>query len=143
MCRLLAFAILARHNGAFDTLLVGAMPTSQELIAHARAQYQGGDRVRAEQLCWEALRLEPLHPDAIYLLGAISREAGGPFRALLHWPHAVTPRPADASFRHALGEAYRTVGRPAEAIACFREALRLEPGNAGTHHALGLAHLDQ
>jgi predicted O-linked N-acetylglucosamine transferase (SPINDLY family) len=119
------------------------MPTSQDFIAHARAQYQAGDRARAEQLCWEALRLEPLNPDAIYLLGALSLEAGRSAPALLQLHHAVTLRPADGSFRHALGEAYRSLGRPTEAIACFGEALRLDPGNAGTHHALGLALLDQ
>jgi protein O-GlcNAc transferase len=118
------------------------MPTSQEFLAHAQARYQGGDHAQAEQFCWEALRLEPLSPDAIYLLGALSLEAGRLGPALLHLHHAVTLRPADASFRHALGEAYRTIGRPAEAIACFGEALRLEPGNATTHHALGLALLD-
>jgi predicted O-linked N-acetylglucosamine transferase (SPINDLY family) len=118
------------------------MSTFQELIAQARARYHAGDHAQAEKLCWEALRQEPLHPDAIYLLGALSLEGGRPVPALLHLHHAVTLRPQDASFRHALGEAYRTLGRPADAIACFKEALTSEPANAATHHALGLAFLD-
>ncbi len=119
------------------------MPTAEEFVAHARQCYQDGDRAQAERLCWEGLRLSPLHPDAVYLLGAIALETGRPVQALLHLHHAATLRPGDAAFQHALGEAYRAAGRPAEAAARFHEALRLEPSLGAAHHALGLALLDQ
>ena len=42
--------------------------TPAELYDEALRRRQGGDRREAERLCWELLRREPLHADAVYLL---------------------------------------------------------------------------
>jgi predicted O-linked N-acetylglucosamine transferase (SPINDLY family) len=119
------------------------MPNVAELHAQAWQCYQRGQRAPAEQLCWDMLRLEPLQPDAIYLLGVLALEAGQSARAILHFHHAATLQPTNAVVHNALGEAYRVAGRPGEAAACFREALRHDPNLAAPHHALGLVLLEQ
>jgi protein O-GlcNAc transferase len=119
------------------------MPNLAELHERSWQCYQRGQPAQAEQLCWDVLRLEPLHPGAIYLLGVLALEAGQAARALLHFHHAATLQPANAALHNALGEAYRVAGRPAAAVVCFREALRHDPALAPAHHALGLVLLDQ
>ncbi len=119
------------------------MADLSELHTRAWQHYQTGDRQQAERLCWEMLRTEPLHADAVYLLGVLSLDANQPLPALLHFHHAATLQPTRAAFHNALGEAYRVLRRWPEAAACFREALRLEPAYAAAHHALGLVLLEQ
>src|SRR5579883_776909 len=109
------------------------MADLSELHTRAWQHYQTGDRQQAERLCWEMLRAEPLHADAIYLLGVLSLDANQPLPALLHFHHAATLQPTRAAFHNALGEAYRVLRRWPEAAACFREALRLEPTYAAAH----------
>ena len=58
------------------------MPSLAELHAQPWQCHQRGQRAEAERLCWELLRLEPLHPGAIYLLGVLALEAGGAPAAL-------------------------------------------------------------
>ena len=45
------------------------MANLDELRARAWQHYQAGDRQQAERLCWEMLQQQPLHTDALYLLG--------------------------------------------------------------------------
>ncbi|HEY7427193.1 MAG TPA: tetratricopeptide repeat protein [Gemmataceae bacterium] len=119
------------------------MPNRDELYAQSCQCYRRGQTAQAEQLCWDLIRLEPLHPGAIYLLGVLALEAGQAARAILHFHHAATLQPADAALHNALGEAYRSAGRPSEAAGCFHEALRHDPRLTPAHHALGLVLLDQ
>jgi predicted O-linked N-acetylglucosamine transferase (SPINDLY family) len=119
------------------------MSIPDDLHARAWQHYQAGDRAQAERLCWDILREQPLHADAIYLLGVLALDADQPLPALLHFHHAATLQPTRPAFHNGLGEAYRALGRLEEAAGCFREALRLEPSFAAAHHALGLVLLDQ
>jgi predicted O-linked N-acetylglucosamine transferase (SPINDLY family) len=119
------------------------MANPDELHARAWQHYHSGDRQQAERLCWEMLRMQPLHADAIYLLGVLALDGDRPLPALLYFHHATTLRPANPAFHNALGEGYRALGRWEDAAGCFREAIRLEPTYAAAHHALGLVVLDQ
>jgi predicted O-linked N-acetylglucosamine transferase (SPINDLY family) len=119
------------------------MSSAAQLHAQALQQYRAGEHGQAERLCWEILRLEPLHAEAIYLLGVLALEAGQAARALLHFHHATLLQPGHAPFHHALGEAHRARGDRAEAAACFREALRLDAGLASVHHSLGVTLSEQ
>lgn len=113
------------------------------LYTQALQHYQAGDCGQAERLCWDILQREPLHAEAIYLLGVLALDVGQPAQALLHFHHATLLQPGHAPFHHALGEAYRVRGSQAEAVKCFHEALRLDPAQAAAHHGLGMALLDQ
>jgi protein O-GlcNAc transferase len=119
------------------------MSSVAPLHAQALQHYRAGEHGQAERLCWEVLQREPLHAEAIYLLGVLALEAGQAARALLHFHHATLLQPGHAPFHHALGEAHRARGGQAEAIACFREALRLDSSLAPAHHSLGVALLDR
>jgi predicted O-linked N-acetylglucosamine transferase (SPINDLY family) len=109
----------------------------------ASSQYQQGHREAAMRLCLETLREEPLHANAIYLLGVLALDAGKAEEALLHFHHAATLRPDSANFQNALGEAYRGIGRHGEAIVHFHEALALDPALASAHNGLGQVLLDR
>jgi protein O-GlcNAc transferase len=119
------------------------MSNRDEWQARAWQYFQAGDREQAERLCWEILRQEPLHADAIYLLGVVALEGDRWLPALLYFHHATKLEPGNAAFHNGLGEAYRGLGRSAEAVECFREAIRLEPAFAAAQHALGRVLLDQ
>ncbi len=119
------------------------MSSEPPTYARALQHYQAGDRAGAERLCWDLLAREPLHAEAVYLLGALALDAGQAARALLHFHHATLLAPGQAPFHHALGEAYRARGDLDRAADCFREALRHDPDLAAAHHALGLTLSDQ
>lgn len=113
-----------------------------EVHARASRAYQSGDRSASTKLCEEALSLDPLHAESIYLLGVIALEANRNAEALRHFHHASALRPRDASYASAVGEAYRSLGRAAEAAECFRVATRIDAGFAAGHNALGEVLLD-
>jgi predicted O-linked N-acetylglucosamine transferase (SPINDLY family) len=119
------------------------MSTAVSSHAQALRHYQAGERRQAEQLCWEVLQREPLHAEAIYLLGVLALDAGQTARAIGHFHHATLLQPDHAPFQHALAEAYRTWGGLGEAVECYRAALRLDPAYAAAHHGLGFTLLAQ
>jgi predicted O-linked N-acetylglucosamine transferase (SPINDLY family) len=118
------------------------MTSLEDMHARAWQAYHAGQRAQAEQFCWEMLRAEPLHADAIYLLGVLALDSGRPAAALVHFHHVTLLQPANAAFHNALGEVYRARGDRTRAQACFREALRLQPAYAAAHNALGQVLLD-
>src|SRR5262245_64952838 len=89
------------------------------------------------------LQLQPLCPDALFLLGVLALEAGQAAEGIGYFHHAVTLQPQNASYQNALGEAYRAWGGLTEAAAAFQAALRLDPRLAAAHLALGLTLFDQ
>ncbi|OWK44403.1 tetratricopeptide repeat protein [Fimbriiglobus ruber] len=117
--------------------------TVTTLYGHAIAHYRNGDYRRAESFCRDVLEREPLHAEAVHLLGALALEAGQAVVALLHLHHSTLLRPGHAPFHHALGEAYRVRGDRSEAEACFQTALRLDPTLAAAHNGLGMILSDQ
>jgi predicted O-linked N-acetylglucosamine transferase (SPINDLY family) len=119
------------------------MASLTELQAQAYQRYQAGDRAQAERLCWDMLRVQPLHAEALYLLGVLALDAGQPVPAILYFHHATTLQPQNAVYQNALGEAYRAWGGLAEAVASFEQAIKRDPGCVPAHHALGLTLLDQ
>jgi predicted O-linked N-acetylglucosamine transferase (SPINDLY family) len=116
--------------------------SGEPLHTQALRHYQAGEHGLAERLCWDLLQRDPLHVQAIYLLGVLALDADQRARAILHFHHVTLLQPDHAPFHHALGEAYRTGGKQTEAVPCFRAALRLDPQLAAAHHGLGLSLLD-
>lgn len=108
-----------------------------QLHSQALQHYAAGARAETDRVCREILRLDPLQPDAVYLLGVLALDAGRADEALLHFHHAALLRPGTAAFLNGLGEAYRSSGRREEAGAAFREAIRLDPALPAAHNALG------
>lgn len=123
---------------------IAANPSAKVVELHAQASraYQSAKREEAVRLCREALRVDPLHPDSIYLLGVVALEANQPGEALRQFQLAAGLRPRDASFVSAIGEAYRSMGRVGEATENFRAAVRIDAGLSTAHNALGEVLLD-
>lgn len=119
------------------------MTTTADPPPEALGLYQVGDRAGAERLCWEALRAEPLHAGAIYLLGLLALEVGRVDVAILHLHHATILDPDNPTTHQALGEAYRASGRLGPAEASLRAALGLAPDHAPANHALGRIQFDR
>ena len=51
------------------------MATAAELYAQALQHYQAGQPAETQRLAGEALLIEPLHAETIYLLGVIALDA--------------------------------------------------------------------
>lgn len=105
------------------------------LYARAIQRYRAGEDGDAERFCWEVLQHEPLHAEAIYLLGVPALDRGQTARALIHFHHATLLRPDHLPFRQALGEVYRLRGDRAEVDSCFRRVLRLDRNAPANHIA--------
>jgi predicted O-linked N-acetylglucosamine transferase (SPINDLY family)/glycosyltransferase involved in cell wall biosynthesis len=108
------------------------------LYERAAGACGAGERDVAYRLCRDILRLQPLHADAIYLLGVLAQDEGRNQESLLHFHHAATLRPESAVFQNALGEAYQALGRLAEAEACFSGAMAAQPEYERAHLNAGL-----
>src|ERR1700723_3250879 len=100
------------------------MASLDELHNRAWQHYRANERDQVERICWEALRLQPLHAGSIYLLGVLALDANRTLQAFLHFHHAAVIQQDNPDYHHALGEAYRIWGGPNEAIAAFRAAIQ-------------------
>jgi predicted O-linked N-acetylglucosamine transferase (SPINDLY family)/glycosyltransferase involved in cell wall biosynthesis len=109
-----------------------------KLSDRATKAYQAGDRGAAYNACREILRLQPLHADTIYLLGAFALDDGRSEESLLYFHQAATLRPGSAVFQNALGEAYQALGKLTEAQGCFASALAAQPEYERAHLNIGL-----
>lgn len=119
-------------------------PTADPAALHAQAlkHYAAGQRAETAALAREILRADPIHADAMFLLGVVELDQGRAEMALNHFRSAVEQQPDDARYLHALGEACRALNRPKEAAECFQAAVLRNPGMAAAHQALGLARQD-
>src|SRR5882724_1685963 len=118
------------------------MATPEESQARAWQFYHAGNQASAERACLEVLEQQPLHAEALYLLGLIALEGDHTARAVRHFHHAATLQPGNANYHHALGEAFRGWGDSARSILALREALRLDPTRVASYNGLGLALID-
>lgn len=131
------------HTGALQETADSTAPASAiALLQQAVAQHRAGRLRDAEQLCRQALRLDPNQPSALSLLGALARQAGRPEAAveLLRRAVAVAPDFADAHFN--LGNALRESGDRGGALRAYDRALVLKPGMAGWHNNRGVLLLE-
>jgi len=110
-----------------------------EVLAAAVRHHQAGQREEAEKLYREILRIDPEHPDALHLLGAIGNETGDQEMAVEYIRRAIALRPDIAEFHNSLGNALQAQGRLDEAVAAYRQALQLKPEYATAHSNLGTA----
>jgi len=110
------------------------------LVELGFASARQGDPQRAAGLLRRALQLEPNHPKALALQGALlAREAATRGRGIATLRHAAALDPADPSTWTALADAQAQAGHRAEASEARLQAVRLQPGNADALFDLGLA----
>jgi tetratricopeptide (TPR) repeat protein len=111
------------------------------LIRAARAADSSGQAKKAEELCLEALGIDPACVDALVIAGSIAARSGRVAEAvnLLRRAQAADPNSYDA----ARWLATLLMGRDggSEAIECAKTAVRLRPKEAEAYVVLGLASL--
>jgi tetratricopeptide (TPR) repeat protein len=104
-------------------ILVEAGPKLQQAIA-AR---ESGDIAQAEQLCREALRLNPNDAGTCHLAGQIAAQAKQRVDAVLYLEAAAALSPGDEAILLDLAEAYEADGRTNDAWAFYEKATAIVP----------------
>ncbi|GAA5177680.1 hypothetical protein GCM10025771_15300 [Niveibacterium umoris] len=115
-----------------------------EQLNAALQAYAGEDFVRAEKLCRAVLVEAPARPEALTLLGILSRRAGNVAEAQRLYRQAIAAAPHYADAHHNLGNLLMDQGEQQAALACFLAAAEARPNwaegcnrVAATLHALG------
>jgi tetratricopeptide (TPR) repeat protein len=88
---------------------------------------QSGRPDLAEPLLAQLVAANPLHADALHLLGVISLQRGQPQRAVDLIGQAIGVNGQAAPLHSNLGNALQALGRLGEAEAAYRRALQLKP----------------
>jgi tetratricopeptide (TPR) repeat protein len=110
------------------------------IFARAYAAHRDGRLADAERDYRAAIDADPVHTDALHLLGVLRHQQGRHEEAADLVGRAVALRPNDAALQLNLGNALKALGRLDGAIERFRNALSLAPEFALAHYNLGNAY---
>lgn len=118
-----------------------AIDSAPQSLSEAEERFKGGDLVRAEALCRDALRLQSSSPDGLNLLGRILVRQGHTGIGIAFLKQAVAGNQRSAKLQRHLGKALLDCGKTAEAVTCLLSARTLDPSSSATLHSLGTAFL--
>jgi tetratricopeptide (TPR) repeat protein len=110
--------------------------TIEDLLKEAVAHHRNGEWGEAERLYHRVLQNDPMHPDALHLLGLVNQQKGETARAEELVRRAISLDGRAPIFHLSLGNVLSIQGKGNEAIESFRQALRLEPRLAEGHYNL-------
>jgi tetratricopeptide (TPR) repeat protein len=110
------------------------------LFDRAYSAHRDGRLAQAERDYRAALDADPVHADALHLLGVLRHQQGCHAEAADLIGRAVRLRPNDAGSQLNLGNALKALGRLDEAIDRFRDALTLAPKFPLAYYNLGNAY---
>jgi protein O-GlcNAc transferase len=99
--------------------------------------HRKGQLARAEKIYRKVLARVPNQPEALHLLGVISRVTGKHQAAVELIQRALALRPKWPEAWYNLGHAYREAGQPEPAISAYRKSLEFDPWFADAHISLG------
>ncbi|MGF6778037.1 tetratricopeptide (TPR) repeat protein [Paraburkholderia sp. GAS334] len=118
-----------------------ALPTvMQPVFDRAWAAHRDGRLDDAERDYLATLAADPVHVDALHLLGVLRHQQGQHAAAADLVKRAADLRPDDAALQLNLGNALKALGRLDGAIERFRNALSLAPTFPMAHYNLGNAY---
>lgn len=123
-------------NAAFAPLPAVMDP----FFARAYAAHRDGRLADAERDYRAAIDADPVHTDALHLLGVLRHQQGRHEEAAELVGRAVALRPNDAGLQLNLGNALKALGKLDGAIERFRNALTLAPDFGLAHYNLGNAY---
>ncbi|HTR07895.1 MAG TPA: tetratricopeptide repeat protein [Paraburkholderia sp.] len=112
----------------------------EQLFVRAYAAHRDGRLDDAERGYRATLDADPVHVDALHLLGVLRHQQGQHAEAADLVRRAVALRPDDAALQLNLGNALKALGELDGAIERFRNALTLAPAFALAHYNLGNAY---
>jgi tetratricopeptide (TPR) repeat protein len=119
------------------------VPGAADSLEGALAAHQRGELEQAARVYRRLLAEDPMHADAMHLLGVMAIQQGNPSLGVELIGRAVAINPGVAAFHANLAEAHRVLGQLDRAADCCRAALRLQPGWSEAANTLGLILLAQ
>jgi Flp pilus assembly protein TadD len=108
-------------------------------IDEAARHYAARDLGQAALVCLDIIRADPLHFDALHLLGVICTNRGQLADGVSYLLRAEASRATDGRLQANLGAAYGAVQRFDKAVEAYRRAIALQHRDAGVLNNLGLA----
>jgi predicted O-linked N-acetylglucosamine transferase (SPINDLY family) len=115
------------------------MINHDEALAKALRHHQAGRLQEAEAIYQQILKADPVHVDALHLLGILAQQRGDSARAIESIARAIRLDGRQAAFHNTLGDVLRSQGKCVAAVACYQRALQLRPNYAEAHNNLGIA----
>lgn len=115
------------------------MHSEKQTLADAVAMHQAGRLEEAECAYRAVLQEDPLHVDALHLLGLVAQQRGRSAEAIDLISRALQQRPNFAEAHYNLGLVHRECGQLESALVCFERAVSLRPRYAEAWYNLGNA----
>src|SRR5271165_2145993 len=126
------------HRFSVDALGRPVHLAAEAMAAAARA-YFGRNHAEAERLCQALIERDPLHFEALHLLGVVCLDRSQLSDAVGYLTRAARERPDDAHVHYHLGTALLGASQFQEAEAALRQAVALRPGDTRALNNLGNA----
>lgn len=111
---------------------------AQHLFATGYALHQRGDLAGAQRHYQAVIAVQPVHFDALHMLGMIAYQAGLPARAVDLLERALGVNPSHAEVHSTRGLALMSLGQQHEALASFDKSISLKPRRAESHYNRGV-----
>ena len=127
------------HSFRVDASGRPIQPPPTHGMAAAARYYYARDYAEAERCCREIIAREPLHFDALHLLGVIHLDRSQLPDAIAWLTQAAQVLPDNARVHYHLGSALLESKQFEQAAAELRQSLALDPNDAGTLNNLGNA----
>ncbi len=112
---------------------------SQPLYDSALQHHQAGRLSETELLCRQILRLDPVHADALHLLGVVAHQTGRHDVAVELIEQAISHNDSNPLYHSNIAASHQLLGRLEEAVASCRRAVELNSTFATAHYNLGRA----
>lgn len=110
-----------------------------DVIDLALRHHKAGRLKAAKAAYREVLKIQPVHADALHMLGVLEYQVGNYEAAIAQISKASVHGAPDAGLHINLGNALQACGRLEEAVASFMKAIEMTPGFALAHNNLGNA----
>jgi protein O-GlcNAc transferase len=111
-----------------------------EILQRGVAYHQAGKLEQAADCYRQLIQRQPLHPQAMQLLGVVALQQGDFDQAISRIGQAIQQQPDQPDFYCNLGLALIQRGRLDEAVAILRQGVERQPTMAELFFNLGIAH---
>ncbi len=110
---------------------------SQSKYSSALNHHRAGQLAEAESAYRQVLAAEPLHADALHMLGVVYYQTSRAELAVQHIEKALTINPKQVDYLNHFGLALRANNQPEAAIKSFQQAILLQPKDLDIQLNLG------